>query len=330
MKIASAAIAGLVLVLLAPAAPPAWPQAPQPSLPHIGYIGPNTAAQHARCIAAFKEGMREQGLVEGREYLHDARYAEGHYERFGALTDELLHEKPALIMVATIASAQAALRATQTVPIVFFGVNDPVGSGLVASLARPGGNATGLSNQSEDLMAKYVELLRQMLPRARRVALLFNPGNASNPGMLAQARAAAAGQGLTTQAFEARTPEDIDAALVAVAAWRPDALLMVRDAVISGQGERIGAWALERRLPVFAGQTEAMRAGILASYAAPLLEACRHSAQYARKILAGVKPAELPVEQPTRFELTINLKTAQAIGLSLTNSVLLRADEVIR
>ena len=233
-------------------------------------------------------------------------------------------------MVATIASAQAALRATQTLPIVFFGVNDPVGSGLVASLARPGGNATGLSNQSEDLMAKYVELLRQMVPRARRVALLFNPGNASNPGMLAQARAAAAGQGLTTQAFEARTPEEVAAVLPAIAAGRPDALLMIRDAVISGQGERIGAWALERRVATFAGQSEAMRPGILAAYAAPLLEACRRSALYAKKILAGTKPSELPVEQPTRFELTINMKTAQAIGLTIPNSLSVRADEVIR
>ena len=321
-----AAIASMLLLALPASVHPQQ----QPNPPRIGYIGANKAAGYADCIAAFKDGLRELGLVEGREYLHDARYAEGHYERFGALTDELLREKPALIMVSTIASAKAALRATQTVPIVFFGVNDPVGSGLVASLARPGGNAIGLSNQSEDLIAKYVELLREMLPRARRVALLFNPGNASNSGMLAQARAAAAARGLATQDFEARTPEDIAAGLPAIAAWRPDALLMIRDAVVSGQGERIGAWALERRVPVFAGQSEAIRPGILAAYAAPLLEACRRSAQYAKKILAGAKPAELPVEQPTRFELTINMKTAQAIGLTIPNSLLVLADEVIR
>ena len=305
---------------------PAWAQAPA----LIARIGATSAAAHAPCIEAFKAGMRELGLLEGKHYLHEVRYAEGHYERFPALTEELLRRDPALILVPTIAAAQAALQATRTVAIVFVGVNDPLGTGLVASLARPGGNATGLSNQSEDLMAKYVELLHQVLPRARRVAVLFNPGNASNPGMLAQARAAAGGLGIATQTFEARTPDDLGPALAAITAFRPDALLMIRDAVISAQGDRIGAWALEQRLPTFAGQSEAVRAGILASYAAPLLEACRRSALYVKRILAGAKPADLPVEQPTRFELTINLKTASAIGLTIAPAVLLRADEVIR
>ena len=316
------------LVLVLALALPAWAQAPTPTL--IARIGATSAAAHAPCIAAFKDGMRELGLLEGKQYLHEVRYAEGHYERFPALTEELLRRDPALILVPTIAAAQAALQATRTVAIVFVGVNDPLGTGLVASLARPGGNATGLSNQSEDLMAKYVELLHQMLPRARRVALLFNPGNASNPGMLAQARAAASGLGIATQTFEARTPDDLGAVLPSITLYRPDALLMIRDAVISAQGNRIAEWARAQRLPTFAGQSEAVQAGILASYAAPLLEACRRSALYVKRILAGARPADLPVEQPTRFELTINLITARAIGLTVAPAVLLRADEVIR
>ena len=317
----TAAAALLALVVLV--------QVQAQTLPRIARIGPNTATAHAPCVAAFKDGMRELGLQEGQHYLHEERYAEGHYERFAALTAASLQREPALIMVATIASAQEALRATRTVPILFVGVNDPVGSGLVASLARPGGNATGLSNQSEDLMAKYLQLLRETLPRAQRVALLFNPGNASNLGMLAQARAAAGALSMQTQSFDLRTPDDLAATLTSIAAWRPDALLMIRDAVISGQGERISAWANARKLPTFAGQGEPVRAGIMMSYAAPLLEACRRSAQYAKKILAGARPADLPVEQPTRFELTINLKSAKAIGLTIPPGVLLRADEVI-
>ncbi len=299
-------------------------------LPRIARIGPSSEAVHAPCVAAFKDGMRELGMEEGKQYVHDVRYAEGHYERFAAITTELLKAEPALIMVATIASAQEALKATKTVPIVFVGVNDPVGSGLVASLARPGRNATGLSNQSEDLMAKYVELLRQVLPRARHVAVLYNPRNASNPAMTAQARTAANGLGLATQAFTATSPDDLDAALTAIAATHPDALLMIRDAVFSGQRERIASWALSQRIPTFAGQSELVQSGVLAAYAAPLAEACHRSAHYVKKILAGAKPAELPVEQPTRFELTLNLRTAQAIGLVIPNTVLLRADEVIR
>ena len=305
---------------------PAVAQAPA----RIGRIGPNTAETHAPCVAAFKDGMRELGFIEGRQYLLDESYAEGRYERFPELTEALLRRGPALIMVSTIASAQAALRATPTVPIVFVGVNDPVGTGLVASLARPGGNATGLSNQSEDLQAKYVELLREVLPRARRLALLFNPGNASNRGMLAQVRAAAAAFGLANQAFEARSPADLETAFAAITAWRPDALLVIRDGMFSGQGARIATWAIAQRLPAFAGQTDMVPAGSLLAYAASVPEACRRSALYVKKILAGAKPAELPVEQPTRFELTINLKTAQALGLTIAPSVLLRADEVIR
>ena len=299
-------------------------------LPLIARIGPSSAAVHGPCVAAFTAGMRELGLVEGRHYRHEVRYAEGQYERFPALTDELLRLEPAVIMVATIASARAALQATTTVPIVFVGVNDPVGSALVASLARPGGNATGLSNQSEDLLAKYVELLREVLPLAKRVAVLLNPANASNPGMAAQVRAVAAGLGIATQTFTASSPDDLDATLAAIAAAHPDALLMIRDAVFSGQRDRIAAWSLKQRLPTFAGQSELVQAGVLLAYAAPLAQACRRSAVYVKKILAGVKPAELPVEQPTRFELVINLKTARALGITIPPSVLLRADEVMQ
>ncbi len=317
-----------VALALALAVQAVMPVAAQP-LPRIARIGPSSAAVHAPCVAAFTDGMRELGLVEGRHYRHEVRYAEGHYERFAALTDELLRLEPAVVMVATIASARAALQATSTVPIVFVGVNDPVSSGLVVSLARPGGNATGLSNQSEDLLAKYVQLLRELLPQAQRMAILFNPANASNPGMAAQVRAVVAGLGITTQTFTASSPDDLDAALAAIAAARADALLMIRDAVFSGQRDRIAAWALKQRLPTFAGQAELVQAGVLLAYAAPLSQACRRWAHYVKKILDGAKPADLPVEQPTRFEPVINLKTAKALGITIPVAVRIRADEVI-
>ena len=295
----------------------------------IARIGPTNAALQAPCRSALKEGLRERGLLEGTHYVLDERYADGNYERFPALTDELLARNPALIMVFTIAAAQAAQRATKTVPIVFVGVNDPLGSGLVTNLARPEGNTTGISNQAEDTMTKHLQLLREVLPRARRVAVLFNPANASNPKLLARVQATAPGLGMAPQAFEAATPAALDAALGAIAQHRPDALLVIRDGMFTGQRDRLAAFALEQRIPMFVGQSAMVEAGGLMTYDASLADQCRRSASYVTRILAGAKPADLPVEQPTKFELVINLKTARALGLTIPQSLLLRADEVI-
>ena len=296
----------------------------------IARIGPGSAESREPCFSAFKQGMREGGLVEGTHYVLDERYADGNYDQFPALTGELLKRNPALVMVSTIASVRAAQQATKTVPIVFVAVNDPLGSGLVANLARPEGNTTGLSNQAEDTMAKNLQLLREVLPRATRVAVLFNPSNGSNPKLLERVRVAAPGLGIAVHPFGATAPGALDAVLGAIAQYRPDALLVIRDAMLADQRDRLAAFALKARIPLFVGQSSMVAAGGLIVYDSSLTDQCRRSATYVKKILAGTRPADLPVEQPTKFELVINLKTAKALGITIPPSVLLRADEVIQ
>ncbi len=302
-----------------------WAQAPA----RIAWVWPGSAENSVVFLAAFRQGMRENGLTEGKHFVIEQRFGEGRYERFPALVDELLKHDPAVIMVVTIASVQAAQKATRTVPIVFVSTNDPVGSGLVDSLARPGGNTTGLSNQNEDLVPKYLELLRETLPQASRVAVLSNPGNRSNPKMSARVRDLAAGFGITTRVFEATSPEALDAALSAMTGYRPDAMLIVPDALFSDQRDRVGAFALNNRIPTFSQQSEMVASGSLMSYGTQRRELYRRAATYVKKIIAGTKPADLPVEQPTKFELVINLRTAKALGLTIPKALLLRADEVI-
>ena len=303
-----------------------WAQSP----PRIAWVWPGSAKNSVVFLAAFKQGMRENGLTEGKHFVIEQRFGEGRYERFPALVDELLKHDPAVIMVVTIASVQAAQKATRTVPIVFVSTNDPVGSGLVASLARPGGNTTGLSSQNEDVFLKYLELLRETLPRASRIAVLSNPGNPSNPKMSERVRDLAAGFGIAARVFEATSPEGLDAALSTMAEYRPDAMLTVPDALFTDQRGRIGAFLLKNRLPAFTHQSEMVVSGSLMSYGTQRPELYRRAATYVKKILTGAKPADLPVEQPTKFELVINLKTAKAIGLTIPQSLLLRADEVIQ
>ena len=314
-------LAALLLVL----ALPAWAQAPA----RIAWIGPGSAAGRATRLSAFKQGMRENGLLDGKHYAVDERYAEGKYERLPALTDELLKRNPAVIMVTTLASVRAAQQATQTVAIVFVNTNDPVGNGLIASFARPGGNTTGLTNQAEDTMAKYVQLLHEALPGAARVAVLSNPGNASNLKLFDQVRAAASAFGIGTQRFEAASPEGLETAFNAIAQYRPDALLVISDAMLIDQHARISASALQQRIPSIVPMAEFVASGSLIAYASSRLEAYRRAGVYVKRILGGAKAGELPEEQPTRFELSINLKTARAVGLTLPRTLLLRADEVI-
>ena len=303
-----------------------WAQSPA----RIAWVWPGSAENSVVFLAAFRQGMRENGLTEGKHFVIEQRFGDGRYERFPALVDELLKHDPAVIMVVTIASVQAAQKAIRTVPIVFVATNDPVGSGLVDSLARPGGNTTGLSNQNEDVIPKYLELLRETLPQASRIAVLSNPGNRSNPKMSARLRDLAAGFGITTRAFEATSLEALDAALSAMAQYRPDAMLIVPDSLFGDLGDHIGAFALKNRIPTFAPSSEMVASGSLMSYGTQRRELYRRAATYVKKILAGTKPADLPVEQPTKFELVINMKTARALGLTIPQSLLLRADEVIQ
>ena len=322
MRAALIILAALLLVL----ATPSWAQAP----PRIGWIGPGSASAAKDNLSAFKEGMQQQGMVEGQHYVIDQRYAEGKYERFPALTSELLARNPAVIMVVTIASVRAAQQATRTIPIVFVSTNDPVGSGLVANLARPEGNTTGLSTQAEDLVDKYVELVRETLPRATRVAVLVNPGNPSGPKLFERVRASAAGFGISLRAFEADSPHALDVAFGAIAKHRADALLLIGDYMLFDQRDRIAAFALRQRTPMFAGSPQYAASGALMTYGTSPTEMYRRSAAYVKQILAGATPADLPVEQPTKFELVINLKTAKVLGISIPQSLLQRANEVIQ
>ena len=321
MKASRGALTALLLALVAPS----WAQAPV----RIGWIGPGSAEGHAIHMSAFRQGMRENGLEEGKHYVLDERYAQGKYERFPALTEELLARHPAILLVNTIASVRVAQQATRTVPIVFISTTDPVGSGLVASLSRPGGNTTGLSNQNEDTLNKFVELLREVLPQATRVAVLSNPGNPSHAKMFERVRVSAGAFGVTARAFEATSPEGIDAALGTIAGHRPDALFVLADTMLVDGRDRISAFALKQRIPAIVPTSEFLAAGSLISFGTNRPAVYRRAATYVRKILDGAKPADLPVEQPTKFELVINLKTAKALGLTIPQSLLLRADEVI-
>ena len=291
----------------------------------IGIIWTGTAS--APRLAAFKDGMRENGLIEGKQYMIEERAAEGDYERFPALTRELLQHNSAVILVSTIAAVRAAQQATKTVAIVFPALNDPVASGLVASLARPGGNTTGLTTQADDTVAKSMQHLREILPRAKRIAVLLNPGNSSNPRMLYQVRSIAAAISITTRAFEATTT--LDKAFGAIALYRPDALVVLRDAMLIGQHERISAFGRKSGIPVFAPASEFVDSGSLIAYSPSLVDMYRRSATYVARIMAGAKPADLPIEQPTKFELLINMKTAKSLGIKIPQSLLISVDRVI-
>jgi putative ABC transport system substrate-binding protein len=305
---------------------PAWAQAPA----RIAWIWPGSARGEAVRLSAFKDGMRENGMMEGQQYVLDERYASGKYDRFPALTDELLALKPAIVMVNTIASVRAAQQATKTVPIIFVATNDPLGSGLIASYARPGGNTTGLSTQNEDAVIKQLELLREIIPRMKRIAVLVNPGNPSGPKLFEYLRSSAGSLGIDAMDFDALSPEGLDAAFGAITQYRPDALIVMSDAMLFSERERITAFALRNRIPTSGTARDTIASAGLISYGALQLDLFRRSATYVKKILAGAKPADLPVEQPTKFAMVINLKTARALGLTIPPPLLQRADEVIQ
>lgn len=297
--------------------------------PRVAIIAPISEAGSVTRLAALKDGLRDNGLIEGKHYVLDVRYADGNADRFPALVQEVVQRNAAVIVVVHVASVRAAQQATKTIPIVFVATPDPVGQGLVASLARPGGNTTGMTGVAEDLVAKHVELVQQTLPQAKRLAVLISSSQLVHTKMFDKVRATAGGFGIDARAFDAPTPPALDPALAAIAEYRPDALLILTSALLYGERERISAFALKNRIPTVAGESEFVDAGMLMAYATQYTEMFRHAAVYVKKLLAGVKPADLPIEQPTRFELVINLKTAKAFGIRIPQSVLLRADRVV-
>ena len=309
-----------------------WPLAAHaqqpPKLATIGYLGANTPSAEGHRLAAFLQRIRELGWVEGRTIAIEVHWAEGRNERFAEIAAEFVRLKVDVIVTAGTAAIVAAKQATSTIPIVFAVAGDPVGTGIVASLARPGGNVTGLSIQATDLTGKRLELLREAVPGLRRLAIL---GNIGSPVVVLEMRELtpiARTLGLEVTTSEIRRAEDIAAAFEGFKE-RADALYVCADPLIVTNRVRISTFALAARLATMYGQRENVEAGGLMSYGPNFPDLHRRAADYVDKILRGTKPADLPVEQPTKFDLVINLTTAKAIGLTVPRMLLGRADEVI-
>jgi ABC-type uncharacterized transport system substrate-binding protein len=308
----------------------AWPLAArtqQGKLATIGYLGPTTLASTSPWLPAFVQRLRELQWVEGRNVAIDYRWAEGSNERMAEIAAEFARLKVDIIFTHGI-GAYAAKQATSTIPIVFALATDPVGTGIVASLARPGGNITGLSIQGMDLAAKRFELLRELVPGLRRLAIVANAGG---PGALLEMQAVeemARAAGLETIRFAFERPQEIAAAFDTFKG-RADALYVAADPVTGTYRVRINTLALQARLPTIFSSRENVEAGGFASYGPNFSSLFRRAADFVDKILRGSKPADIPVEQPTKFDLVVNLTTAKALDLTIPESFLLRADEVI-
>ena len=278
---------------------------------------------------AFIQGMRQLGYFERKNLLIEWRYADGKYERFPGMAADLVRMNVEVIVTEGTPATQAAQRATRTIPIVTAVVGNPVGGGFAASLGRPGGNITGLSSISVDLSPKHVELLKTMVPKLFRVAVVTNPGASHHPALLKNLQAAAQQVGIKILPLEARTAEDIERVFATATRERAEAVIIASDAFFSGQLRQIAALAVKHRLPSIYTLPEYAEAGGLMSYGQDLIEYFRHTATYVDKILKGAKPADLPIEQPTKLELVVNLKIAKALGLTIPQSILMRANRVI-
>jgi putative tryptophan/tyrosine transport system substrate-binding protein len=310
----------------------AWPLAARAQqsgkLQTIGFSGQSTLSAESELVAAFTQRLRELGWIEGRTVTIVYRWVEGREDRFAEVADEFVRLKVDVIVTSGTPEVLAAKQATSVIPIVFARVGDPVANGLVASLARPGGNVTGLSVQSNELAGKRIELLREVVPSLRRVAILANVGNPFSVLELGESQAAARTLGLQVDTLEIRRAEDIAPAFEALKG-RADALYVCTDGLVNANRIRINTLALGARLPTMHGYREYVEAGGLMSYGANLPDLYRRSADYVDKILRGVKAGDIPVEQPTKFDLIINLTTAKALGLDIPTTVLARANEVI-
>ena len=293
----------------------------------IGYLG--TVIAPPDVWEAFLRGLRDLGWIEGQTIVIDQRNAEGQYERLPELAADLVRLKVDIIVATGPVAPLAAKQATNTIPIVMTNHGDPVGTGLVASLGRPGANVTGLSILHPTVVGKQIEVLKELVPKVKRLAILTNPGNPTRSLMLAGAEAAMSPLGLQLHALDARGPSEFEAAFSAMRKGRADALLILVDPMLFGQRNRLADLAAMNRLPAVSGLREFADAGILVTYGANLPDLFRRAAIFVDKILKGAKPADLPVEQPTKFDLVLNLKTAKALGLTIPPSLLQRADQVI-
>ena len=304
-------------------------------LHRVAYLAPGESGASQSTMArlsleAFKQGLRELGWVEGQTVLIEYRFAEGHYERLPGLAAELVRLKPDVIAATTTPAVVAAKRLTNEIPIVMFSVGDPVGLGLVASLARPGGNVTGLTyGVGVENVGKQLELLKQAFPKTRRVAILSNPDNPSAAPAVSNVKIAAHEFSIEPKFVQARVAEELDRAFAAMTMERCEALLVVSDPMFGVQRERVAALAIQSRLPSMHGVRELVEAGGLMFYGPDVPDNFRRGAGYVDKILRGAKPGDLPVQQPIKFQFVINRKTARELGLTIPPSLLLRADELV-
>jgi putative ABC transport system substrate-binding protein len=312
----------------------AWVQSAEAQQPkkvaRIGFLGNSTAALEANLIGPFRDGLRDLGYVEGRNILIEYRWAEGKYERFPALFAELIALKVDVIVTAGTPATQAYQKAKTSVPLVMIAVGDPVGTGIVASLSRPGGNITGLTSISPELEGKRIELLREVIPKLSHIAVMWNPKNAYHAIENKEVETAAGALKIKVLYLGVEAEEHLDNAFAQILKDKPQALLVLADRVFLHNRARIMDFAVQHRLPGIYAYLELVEAGGLMSYGPSYADMHRRAAAYVDKILKGAKPAELPVERPMKFELVINLKAAKQIGLTIPPNVLARADKVIK
>jgi putative ABC transport system substrate-binding protein len=322
---------GIVALAVAFAACVAKTEAQQPKkVFRIGYLTPGTLSSTAARTEAFRQGLRDLGYVDGKNIVIESRYADGKFDRLPALVAELLRLKVEVVVTGGSASTRAAQETTSTIPIVMTQDPDPIGSGFVASLARPGGNITGLSNLVSDLSGKRLELLKEIIPRISRVAVFGNSTTLGNAQQLRETELASSALGLKTQYLDVVDPKDIETAFRAASKERADAVLVLAGSVFNSYRKQIADRAMKNRLPTIYINPTYVEDGGLMSYGASITDLYRRAATYVDKILKGAKPADLPVEQPTKFELVINLKTAKQVGVTIPPNMLARADRVIK
>jgi len=303
----------------------------QKKLPRIGFLASGAAASinSEVQVKTIKRGLEANGLIEGSDYIFEARFSGGRYERFPELARELAEAGVSVILANTIASVRAAQNLVPPVAVVMMSINDPIGTGLIASLARPGGHTTGVATLAEDLTPKLIEFQRAILPNATSIAAIYNPANPTNSAFLKDLRERADAVGMSVAAIEVRSRDELEAAFAALPAHRPDVLQVISDSGLLDFSDRIAALAMMNRLPTFSTSPDFTRFGGLIAYGASREQLYLRSAYFVKRILDGANPGDLPVEQPSRIELWINLRTAKALNLTVPASLLAIADEVI-
>ena len=311
----------------------AWPLAvraqPMAKVWHVGMLETTAATLNATNLDAFKQALRQLGYIEGQNLIVEYRSGDGHIERFPQLAAELVRLNVDIIITRGTPAALAAKEATATIPIVMAAIGEPVETGMVASLARPGGNVTGLSAFVTELTAKRIEIMREVIPQLSRMALIDNMANRSVPAQWDETKRAAFALGIQPQLYDVRKAEDIERAFSSAIAQRVNALSVGNDSVVIANRIQVVQLAAKYRLPAIYATRDFVDAGGLLSYAAHYPDLYRRAAAYVDKIFKGAKPADLPVEQPTKFEIVVNLKAASALGLTVPSTLLARADEVI-